>query len=207
MAASRVVLLPSVKGDPGFWGEVERALPRKVRALTVPWPAPAAGAPPTTVEQAAEQVSAAMQAAGVRTATIGGVGVGVLVALQLAASHPDRVSGLVLATRQTAVSPILMSLPAAVLRLLPASAVARLGAGHEQLTALLDQARPVDFAGLAKRVDVPTVVLCGARDRLNRRGSAALAGALPQGRLAMIPRVGVEWLSERPDLLAEALAM
>ncbi|HEX8510910.1 MAG TPA: hypothetical protein VF635_15600 [Propionibacteriaceae bacterium] len=206
MAAIRVVLLPGAKDDPGYWSAVERALPRRTKALTLFWPALSAGSKAFSLQQGAEAAASAMQASGVTTATICGVGVGALVALQLAADHPDRVQSLVLATRQVGLSPILLSLPAAALRLLPARTVQRLGAGPEQVLALLDQARPVDFSALAARVHCPTVVLCGARDRLNRRGSATLARTLPHGQLELIPRAGAEWLSERPELLAEALS-
>lgn len=157
---------------------------------------------PFSLEVAAGAVGATVKRSG-GSATVCGIGLGAMVALQLTASQPERVDRLVLVTRQVAVSPVLMSLPAAVLRLLPATTVQRLGAGQDQVLALLDQARPVDAGGLASRVDVPAVVLCGARDRINRRASTALARALPRGELQLIPKAGADWLT--PEGLAEAL--
>lgn len=156
-----------------------------------------------SLEGAAAAVGAAVQRSAGGSATVCGIGLGAMVALQLAASQPERVDELVLLTRQVALSPVLLSLPAAVLRLLPATTVQRLGAGQDQVLALLDQVRPVDATSLATTVGVPAAVLCGAGDRLNRRASAALARALPQGELRLIPKAGVGWLT--PEALAEAL--
>jgi pimeloyl-ACP methyl ester carboxylesterase len=92
-----------------------------------------------------------------------------------------------------------------VSRLLPVTAVQRLGAGQDQLLALLDQVRPVDATVLARRVHVPALVLCGARDPINRGASESLAKALPSGGLHLLPQAGPGWLEDHPDLLVEAL--
>jgi pimeloyl-ACP methyl ester carboxylesterase len=160
---------------------------------------------PGGLERLAERVVAVIEDRGLASACVCGVGIGAMVALQAAADHPDRVERLALVTRQVAVSPILLSLPAAVLGLLPATTLARLGAGQDQLLALLDQVRPVDFARLAPRVHAPSTVICAQRDPVNRRSSAALSRDLPNGQLEFLPAAGPDWLAEHPHLLTEAL--
>lgn len=199
-----LVLLPARNDHPASWTPLAKRLQHSYDVVTPSLPGLAAGrAEVFSLEAAAQAVSAAIPRSA-SSATVCGIGLGAMVALQLAATAPDRVTRLVLLTRQVAVSPVLLSLPAAVLRLLPATTVQRLGAGQDQVLGLLDQVRPVDFAAVAPRVAVPAVVVCGARDRINRRASTALARALPQGELRLVPKAGPGWLT--PEALAALLA-
>jgi pimeloyl-ACP methyl ester carboxylesterase len=203
--APALVLLTGVRGDPAQWESTREPLARAFRLLTPSLPVTGPSTAPFVLEDAAAAVAAALDTASLPSAAVCGIGLGAMVALRLAAAQPARVSHLALVTRQVAVSPLLMSLPAVVLKLLPATAVARLGAGQPQILSLLDQVRPVDAVPLASRVTVPSTVLCGARDRINRRASERLAQALPQGRLQLIPRAGPAWPTQSPQLLADAL--
>lgn len=201
-----LVLLHSASTDPGGWSAVRRGLPADLTVLTPQLPGLEAADPePFSLIRAADAVRRAVDDAGLSSAAVCGVGLGALVALQLAADQPDRVSRLVLLTRQTRHSPILMSLPAAVLRLIPATVAQRLGIATAQVVALLDEVRPVDFTTLARTVRVPTVVLCGARDTLNRHTSAVLARTVAHGELRLVHRAPAGWVEQSPELLAEAL--
>jgi pimeloyl-ACP methyl ester carboxylesterase len=200
-----VVLLHGVE-RPARWAAVVAALPDSVVVLTPELSPSDAGTGQLTLPQGASAVTSALDEAGLGSAAICGVGLGAMVALHLAAEQPERVDSLVLVTRQVRLSPVLMSVSAAVLRLLPATAVARLGAAEPQVIALLDQVRPVDATPLARRVPAPALVLWGGRDPVNRRASQALASALPFGHLQLVPGAGPRWLEESPELLADALA-
>jgi pimeloyl-ACP methyl ester carboxylesterase len=204
-AQPALVLLHGAHDGPDSWGRVRAALPDTVPVLTPRLPVQDEADEPFTLERGAEAVAAALDAAGAASATLCGVGLGALVALQLAAEAPNGAQRLVLITRQVRLSPLLMSLPAVVLRLLPATAVQRLGAEQPQLLALLDQVRPVDAAPLAKRVRTPAVVLCGDRDSINRRASQTLAQTLPRGELRLLPDARPDWLVQHPELLSDVL--
>lgn len=195
MSTPALVILPGFRDEPRRWEPVQ-ALVRRRYAVSVA-PVTAAGDLGSTLAEAAAAVARRRG-----PLTVCGMGIGALVALELAATQPERLSRLVLLTRQVALSPVLLSLPAAVLRLLPASTVQRF-ARPDQVLTLLDQVRPVDATGLAATVTTPAVVLCGARDRINRRASAALAEALPHGELRLVPRAGPGWLT--PEALAAEL--
>lgn len=201
-ALPALVLLPGLGPTPE-----PRALAQRLREVYVtltPDLAAASSGGPFALTTAADVVGDVVAASGHRSATLCGIGLGALVALQVATDHPEQVSRLVLLTRSVAASPILLSVSAAVLRLLPVSTVQRLGMGQDQLLALLDQVRPVDYQGIAGRVRQPAVVLCGQRDRLNRRASATLARRLRSGELRLVPGADESWLDD-PDILAEAL--
>jgi pimeloyl-ACP methyl ester carboxylesterase len=126
-----------------------------------------------------------------------------MIALQVAAGFPERVSALVLMTRHRYQTRALLSVSEGVVGLLPVGTLQRLGVRPRRIVELLDRVRPVDFRLLAPQVSVPALVLVGEQDRANRGPSAALAKALPQGRLRVVPGAGAEWPYERPDELAE----
>lgn len=200
-----LVLLHGNAESPERWAAVTAELPPTVRALTPTLPFSGPAEAPCTLPRSATTVTAALDAAGLASASVCGIGLGALVALQLAADSPDRVDGLVLMTRQVRLYPMLMSVSAAVLRLLPATAAQRLGVDQAQLLALLDQVRPVDAAGLARRVRAPALVLVGALDPINRRASQSLATALPHGEFTLLPQAGPNWPTTDPTLLLPPL--
>jgi pimeloyl-ACP methyl ester carboxylesterase len=195
-----LVLLPSISAPAALTATLVAGLGSPGEVLLAP---PPQASPAFTLTAAAGAVAEQLDRSDADEVTLVGIGVGAMVALQLAADQAQRVSGLVLLTRQVAVNPILLSLPAAVLRLLPAATVHRIGARPEQVLGLLDQVRPVDSTPLATRVTAPAVVVCGARDRLNRRASTQLARALPGGELRLVRDARPGWLERQPELLVE----
>ena len=195
-----LVLLPSISAPAALTATLVAGLGSPGEVLLAP---PPQASPAFTLTAAAGAVAEQLDRSDADEVTLVGIGVGAMVALQLAADQAQRVSGLVLLTRQVGVSPVLLSLPAAVLRLLPAATVHRIGARPEQVLGLLDQVRPVDSTPLATRVTAPAVVVCGARDRLNRRASTQLARALPGGELRLVRDARPGWLERQPELLVE----
>ena len=195
-----LVLLPSISAPAALTATLVAGLGSPGEVLLAP---PPQASPAFTLTAAAGAVAEQLDRSDADEVTLVGIGVGAMVALQLAADQAQRVSVLVLLTRQVAVNPILLSLPAAVLRLLPAATVHRIGARPEQVLGLLDQVRPVDSTPLATRVTAPAVVVCGARDRLNRRASTQLARALPGGELRLVRDARPGWLERQPELLVE----
>ena len=110
-----------------------------------------------------------------------GHGWGSMVALQVAATHDERVAALMLSTNARLETIALRSLYHGVLNLLPATVVQRLGARPPQVLNLFDQVRPADFRSLAERGrPVPALVIVGEQDVANRgtqRGARPIATA------------------------------
>ncbi len=75
---------------------------------------------------------------------------------------------------------------------------------HQQTTMTLSRA---DSRDRLSRIDMPTLVLCGARDRVcPPEMSLAIAKAIPRARLVIVPSAGHYLPIERPDAVAEELA-
>jgi pimeloyl-ACP methyl ester carboxylesterase len=160
---------------------------------------------PVILEDPALAVLAAIAGAGSQRVVLVSHGWGTMVALQIAASHAERVAGLMLSTNARLETIALRSILYGVLGLLPASLVQQLGGTPADVAGLLDQVRPVDFKPLADQVPAPALVIVGERDVANRGPSTALARSLPLGNLRVVPRAGPGWQAQYPHLVAELL--
>jgi 3-oxoadipate enol-lactonase len=157
------------------------------------------------LEDPALRVLAAMSTARSDQVVIIGHGWGSMVALQIAATHGERVAALMLSTNARLETIVVRSIFQGILGFLPARVVQQLGARPADVAALLDQVRPVDFKPLAERVQAPALVMVGERDVANRGPSGVLAGSLPLGNLRVVPKAGREWQVQQPHLVAQLL--
>ncbi|WP_375430287.1 alpha/beta hydrolase [uncultured Friedmanniella sp.] len=150
-------------------------------------------------------VLAAVSASGADEAVLCGIGVGAMVALQVAATYPRRVSALVLCTAARPLAPHVRSVHRGVTGVLPARALQTLGGGTRQTLAALDQVRPLDYGPLAPLVTPPARVLYGARDPVNARASRRLAHTLPDGTAVAVPDSGPGWMWDEPERYVAAV--
>jgi pimeloyl-ACP methyl ester carboxylesterase len=157
-----------------------------------------------------------------------GLSLGALVALRYAGEHPDRV-------RRLAVCAGIAGLPwhfrvlqlgiAGVVRVLPSARVRKglvAGLPEEHRAVALDEISAIDAARASRTLryassfelerlpTMPTLVLCGERDRFNMKLSRQLAAALPDARFEVVPGAGHVANLDNPEafnrLLREFLA-
>lgn len=134
-----------------------------------------------------------------------GLSLGGVLALNYAAEHPERVSSMVLAGTQYKMPVKLLKLQNFVFRLMPQKAFAGMGFGKEDFLALSRSMLSLDFSGALGHIDCPALVICGEKDRANRKAAEELAKALPQGELAVVREAGHEVNVDEPEKLAEML--
>src|SRR5439155_12309331 len=76
----------------------------------------------------------------------------------------------------------------------------------EVWTDALPELMEMDLRHAVPRVRVPAIVLVGEHDRVTPpAGAVALSGALPEGRLVMIPDAGHIPMLERPEAVVREL--
>ncbi|HEX3206202.1 MAG TPA: alpha/beta hydrolase [Propionibacteriaceae bacterium] len=161
---------------------------------------------PVILEDPALTVLSAITTATSDRAVLIGHGWGCMVALQVAATHGERVAALMLSTNARLETIALRSLYHGVISLLPATVVQQLRARPAQVLDLFDQVRPADFRPLAERVPAPALVIVGEQDVANRGPSAVLARSLQLGNLRVVPRAGAGWRAQQPQVIAKLLA-
>lgn len=149
-----------------------------------------------------------------------GLSLGALTALRYAGEHPDRVRRLVVCagfTRLPLHLRVLQRALTGVAGVVPAARLRRslvLGLPEEHRAAALAEIQGVDVrramrAGasfrLARLPSVPTLVLCGERDRINLKLSRRLAAALPDARFELVPDAAHVANLDNPEAFTELL--
>jgi len=193
------------------------------------------GAPLKTIADMADWTAALLDAAGATSAKLVGHSMGSLIALETAARHPARVSALsLIGTAATmTVGPDLLRAAEAndhdaidMVSIWGLGYQAGLGGSlapglwmHTGAQRVLEQCRPgVLFNDLsacnayqgalaaAAQIKVPATLILGERDMMTPiRAGKALAAALPNSRVVVLPGAGHMMMAERPDELLAAL--
>ena len=193
------------------------------------------GAPLRSIAEMADWTAALLEAAGVARATLVGHSMGSLVALETAARHPAKVSalGLIGTTATMNVGPDLLKAAEAndhaavdMVSIWGLGFDAELGGSlapglwmHGGAQRVLERCPPgvlfsdlsacnayQDALAAASKITVPTTLVLGERDMMTpSRGGKALAAALPNSRIVVLPGAGHMMMAERPDELLAAL--
>jgi 3-oxoadipate enol-lactonase len=138
-----------------------------------------------------------------------GLSLGALVALKMALARPERVRRLVLCAGFASLPRRFRALQAAVgtaAALVPARARGELGGlDRAAIRAVFREGRRFDVADELGRLTQPVLVLVGERDRANLGLSRALAAALPDARLEVLPGAGHVANVDAPALFTDAV--
>jgi pimeloyl-ACP methyl ester carboxylesterase len=233
-----MVFLHGAGMDHSVWALLTRAFAHHgcaVLAPDFPGHGRSAGAPLTSIAALADWTAALIDAAGAKAARLVGHSMGSLVALETAARHPEKVTGLGLisTTATMRVSDDLLNAAktddhAAVDMIAIWGEGYRATLGGSQAPGLwmlggaerlLERAQPgaifadlsacnayQDALSAAAKIDVPSIIIQGSRDLMTpAKGGKALAAAIPNCRLALIEGAGHMLMSERPDDVLVAL--
>jgi pimeloyl-ACP methyl ester carboxylesterase len=233
-----VVLLHGAGFDHSTWALHSRWFAHhghSVLAPDLPGHGRSSGQPLPTIADMADWTAALLDAAGATKARLVGHSMGSLIALETAARHPDKVSGLsLIGTAATmTVRPDLLKAAEAN----DASAIdmvsiwglgfkAELGGSlapglwmHQGAQRVLERAAPgvlhsdlnacnayANALSAAALVKVPTTVILGERDMMTpAKAGKTLAAAIPNVRTIVLPGAGHMMMVEQPDELLAAL--
>lgn len=193
------------------------------------------GAPLRTIAEMADWTAALLEAIEVANTTLVGHSMGSLVALEIAARHPQKVSalGLIGTAAAMTVGPDLLKAAEAndraaidMVSIWGLGFRAELGGSlapglwmHSGAQRVLEQCRPgVLFSDLsacndyrdalaaAATIKVPTTIVLGERDMMTpARTGISLAAVLPNSRVVVLPGAGHMMMMEKPDELLAAL--
>lgn len=188
------------------WEDVVVALYGSRRLLTpwVPGLRPTEKQPVPLTEGAAA-LDQQLMLEGMRQVDLCGFSYGAMLATRLAADFPERVRRLVLIAGQVRPPRLLMRAQATALRMVPASRFADSGVSKERLLQVLDLARATDLTDALPRVQAPTLVLVGAKDKANQPGARMLADGIAGAQLRIVDGAGHAVNEESPAELVQIL--
>lgn len=134
-----------------------------------------------------------------------GLSLGAVLALEYAVRHPERVRSLVLIGAQYKMPKLAIKLQNMVFRRMPAMAFRGMGFSKQEILLLTKSMENLDLSEELGRAACPALVVCGERDRANRRAAASLAERLPHAALRIIPGANHEVNVDAPEALAAAM--
>ena len=233
-----VVLLHGAGFDHSTWALHSRWFAHhgfSVLAPDLPGHGRSAGKPLPTIADMADWTAALLDAAGAAKARLIGHSMGTLIALETAARHPDRVSGLVLIATAAVmtVGPDLLKAAEAndvaaidMVSIWGLGFAAELGGSlapglwmHQGAQRVLQKCAPGvlhnDLAACnayqnaltaAAQIKVPVTLILGERDMMTpAKAGKTLAAAIPNARTIVLPGAGHMMMVEQPDELLTAL--
>lgn len=189
--ADYVMFLHGAGGSPLSWEEQVAKLPPDLPARA-PW---LRGLRPGSTDSfaladAAADILMTAQLEGVERVALVGHSLGAMVALQCALDRPEMVSHLILVAGQARPPKAAMTLQRWALKLVPARRLANQGVSKDKLMEALGDAGQFDASGSLSQVTCPTLVVCGARDRVNLPASRLFGSQIPGARLEVLKGAG-----------------
>lgn len=134
-----------------------------------------------------------------------GLSLGGVLALDYALNHPQQVRSVVLAAAQYRVPAALLRFQNILFRMMPQRSFSGIGMGKQEVIELMNSMMQLDFGEKLKSLSCPALILCGEKDRANRRASLELAQKLPLAQLQLVEGAGHELNVEAPQKMAEYL--
>jgi 3-oxoadipate enol-lactonase len=220
-----IALVHAFGSSASAWAPQIAGLEDRYRILAPDMPGHGDATGQFTLRGAVESVVATIDGAGGKAHLVGISG-GAVVALLTCLEHPDRVSSLVLSAG-VAYPPRWFALQQAVMRVIPEPLLGRalrgpLSAGrpgHAQAASAdfrragkrtylagLRAIADLDLRPALDRVAVPTLVLCGSKDRPNIPLSRELAASIPGAELQIVPGANHLWNLQQPEAFNQILA-
>lgn len=131
-----------------------------------------------------------------------GVSLGAVIALNIAITHPDKVSSLFVSAPQAKPPKLLMSLQKTLMRVLPTKWVCPPQLSKPELLGVLDSLKDLDLTSQLPTLAMPVTVVCGSKDKANLPAARKIAGLIPSARLEVIQGAGHQWHATHPQLFA-----
>ncbi|MCM1267559.1 MAG: alpha/beta hydrolase [Bacteroidales bacterium] len=134
-----------------------------------------------------------------------GLSLGGILALQYAASHGERVGALILVGAQFTMPRRLLQVQNLIFSVLPDAAFTGMGLAKKSVIALSKSMMKLDFAQELQKIDCRTMIVCGKKDRANRKAALQMREKIPNAELHMVVGAGHEVNREKPEELGRIL--
>lgn len=134
-----------------------------------------------------------------------GLSLGGVLALNYAIDNPQKVKALVLIAAQYKMPARLLKLQNALFHFMPQSMFQQTGFGKLDFIRLCSTMAELDFSDSLDQVSCPVLVVCGEKDKANKKASIELANILKHSQFKEIPEAGHEVNLESPEKLASIL--
>ena len=134
-----------------------------------------------------------------------GLSLGAVLALHYCIQHPKRVRSLVVIDPQYKMPKGLLRAQNILFCLMPKSMFEQTGFTKSQFLQLCSSMMDLDFTKALRGISCPVLVICGSKDRANKRACVRLVRHLNEAKLQIVNGAGHEINREAPQELARLL--
>lgn len=134
-----------------------------------------------------------------------GLSLGAVLALNYAIDNPRKVGSLILIAPQYEMPKALLKFQNVIFKFMPNSTFGNIGFDKRDFITLTNSMADLDFSGDLKRVVCPALILCGEKDRANRKSAERLSEILQNTEFRLVEKSGHEVNVDAPESLAEII--
>lgn len=129
-----------------------------------------------------------------------GLSLGAVIALNIALTHPGKVSSLFVSAPQAKPPKMLMNLQKTLMRVLPTKWVCPPQLSKPELLGMLDSLKDLDLTSQLPALSMPVTVVCGSKDKANLPAAHKISSLIPTAHLEVIQGAGHQWHATHPQL-------
>lgn len=134
-----------------------------------------------------------------------GLSLGGMLVLQYAISHGDRINSMALIGARVSAPDRLLKIQNLIFHLMPERAFKNTGFGKAGMIHLSKSMTGLNFYRDLTQIPCRTLVICGEKDKANRRAALELREQIPDAELLLMAGAGHEVNRDAPASLGEAL--
>lgn len=134
-----------------------------------------------------------------------GLSLGGILALQFCAEHTDMVNKAALIGAQFVMPKFMLRVQNLIFRFMPQSAFNGTGFGKSEFLSLARSMENLNFGDDLQKITCPTLVVCGERDKANKKAAVQMSERISNSKLEIIPNSGHEVNVDAPVVLGKLL--
>lgn len=134
-----------------------------------------------------------------------GLSLGAVLALELYFRQPNKIIGLILIAPQYRMPTKLIDIQNIIFRLMPNKFFEKIGLSKREMICVTSSMRRIDYSDKIKRINLPVYIVCGSKDRANKKAAVSLNNLLPLSKLFIINDAGHEVNIDKPKELARII--
>ncbi|GIO17530.1 acyl-CoA thioester hydrolase [Oceanobacillus oncorhynchi subsp. incaldanensis] len=134
-----------------------------------------------------------------------GLSLGAILSLNYALDRPEKVQSLLLISPQYKMPGFLLSLQNVIFRMLPSPVFQKMGLPKKDVIQLTNSMKQIDFNRQLADISCPTLILCGEKDKPNKKAAEQLSSLIAGASLKIIRKAGHEANVDNPQELAEII--
>lgn len=134
-----------------------------------------------------------------------GLSLGGILALQYGIEHPEKVTSMAIIGTPCRMPKGMLKVQNAIFSIMPNQAFMQMGMKKQEVIRLSESMMNLNFHQDLYKVVCPVLVVCGERDRANKRNSLELKRKLPRAKGVLIKEAGHEVNMDAPERLGKVL--